>query len=178
MAEGSSHSQSKAASNAEARDGIGVALSQIPSGLFILTAQHEERRMGMLASFVQQACFEPPMVSVAVAKGRAIMPLISESRQFGLCQLADDDKVMTRKFTSPIGPNEDPFLGFELVQGRMHDLPLLAGAMCHIECELTCHMDVEGDHDLFIGTVRGGGTHHKRKNTKPHIRVRKSGFDY
>src|SRR5690606_36146938 len=98
---------------------IGAAIGRIPSGLFVLTAQHEDRRTGMLASWVQQVCFEPPMISVAVQKGRAIMPLISESRRFGLCQLPEKEKVITRKFAAGIEPGEDPFLGFELV----HDGP-------------------------------------------------------
>ena len=171
-------SQPPHGADANARQGIGEALARIPSGLFILTAQHEERRLGMLTSFVQQVCFEPPMVSVAVAKGRAIMPLISESRQFGLCQLGEQDKVMIRKFSTGVTPGEDPFLGFELVEGQLHNLPLLAAAMAHLECELTCHMDVEGDHDLFIGTVRGGARNGKRQKSKPHVHIRENGFDY
>ena len=178
MAASSSQSQSDQGDGPVTGDGISAALAQIPSGLFILTAQHEERRMGMLASFVQQVCFDPPMVSVAVAKGRAIMPLISESRQFGLCQLGADDKVMLRKFTAGLAPNEDPFLGFELVDSHLHNLPLLSGAISYLECELTCHMDVEGDHDLFIGTIRNGAGNHKRKKSKPHVHIRKNGFDY
>ncbi|MFW6058894.1 MAG: flavin reductase family protein [Phycisphaeraceae bacterium] len=180
MGAGSSHSHQHANDEAQtaAREQISSALARIPSGLFILTAEHEERRMGMLASFVQQVCFEPAMVTVAVAKGRAIMPLISESRQFGLCQLGENDKVMMRKFAAGVAPNEDPFLGFELTHGQLPNLPLLAASLAYLECELTCHMDVEGDHDLFVGTIRGGACNPKRQKDKPHVHLRKSGFDY
>jgi flavin reductase (DIM6/NTAB) family NADH-FMN oxidoreductase RutF len=162
----------------EALATIGEALGRIPTGLFILTAEHEDRRMGMLASFVQQCCFEPPMITVAVAKGRAIMPLISESRQFGLCQLGDDDRVILRKFSSSLGLGEDPFLGFEMIAGRTPNLPLLASSIAYLECELTCHLDVEGDHDLFVGAVRAGGCTDKRRKPRPQVRIRKNGFDY
>ena len=175
---GAGSSQSHQGTEAAMRDQISDALARIPSGLFILTAQHEERRMGMLTSFVQQVCFEPPMVTVAVAKGRAIMPLISESRQFGLCQIGEGDKVMMRKFATGVTPNEDPFLGFELVQGQLPNLPLLTGTLAYLECELTCHMDVEGDHDLFVGTIRGGACHRKGQKIKPHVHLRTNGFDY
>lgn len=153
---------------------IGAALGRIPSGLFVLTAQHEDRRTGMLASWVQQVCFEPPMVSVAVAKGRAIMPLISESRKFGLCQLQDKEKVILRKFAAGIEQGEDPFLGFELVHDGPVGVPLLAHVVSWVACELTCHMDVEGDHDLFVGTVRAGDF----VGGQPHIHLRESGFKY
>lgn len=155
------------------RRSVGQALGHIPSGLFILTAQHEDRRQGMLTSFVQQVCFEPAMVSVAVAKGRAIMPLISESRRFGLCQLSDQNKLMLRRFASG-KTSEDPFLGLDLNESRLGHLPLLAGTLSHLECELACHMDVEGDHDLFVGIIRHG----KCNGGNPHVHLREDGFNY
>ncbi|HEX7010657.1 MAG TPA: flavin reductase family protein [Phycisphaeraceae bacterium] len=157
------------------RKRISEALGRIPSGLFVLTAQHEDRRMGMLTSFVQQVCFEPPMVSVAVAKGRPIMPLISESRRFALCQVSDHDKLILRKFANGVPANEDPFLGLELVTGQLPGLPILARAMAYLECELACHMDVEGDHDLFVGVVRGANC---VPGVTPHVRIRENGFQY
>jgi hypothetical protein len=48
------------------------ALGRIPSGLFILTARFEDQSTGMLASWVQQVSFDPPLVSVAVKKGRFV----------------------------------------------------------------------------------------------------------
>jgi flavin reductase (DIM6/NTAB) family NADH-FMN oxidoreductase RutF len=153
---------------------VGKAIGRIPAGVFILTAYHEDRRLGMLASWVQQVSFDPPMISVAVAKGRPIMPLISESRQFGLCQLPKGEKIITRKFAGGTDPNEDPFLGFELIHDTATHAPILANVMSYIECEVTCHVDVEGDHDLFVGTIRGG----KFLEGEPWIHLREDGFKY
>lgn len=177
-ASGSQSHSSHRPIDTQAHADIGAALGRIPTGLFILTAEHEERRMGMLTSFVQQVCFEPPMISVAVAKGRAIMPLISESRQFGLCQLGEQDRIILRKFSAALPPGEDPFLGFELIPSLLPNLPLLTSSIAYLECELTCHMDVEGDHDLFVGTVRAGACLDTRRKANPHIRIRKNGFEY
>ncbi len=154
--------------------GIGSALGRIPSGVFIVTARHEDRRTGMMASWVQQLCFEPPMVSLAVAKGRPIMPLISESRRFGVCQLPEGEKVITRKFEAGIVPGDDPFLGFEMLNDCECGVPILANVLAYVVCDLTCHMDVEGDHDLFIGTVTAGDY----IAGEPQIRLRDSGFTY
>jgi flavin reductase (DIM6/NTAB) family NADH-FMN oxidoreductase RutF len=156
------------------REGIAAALGQIPAGVYVLTAQHEDRRMGMLTSFVQQVCFEPPMICVAIAKGRPIMPLISESRRFALCQLSDEDRLIYRKFSIAPDAHDDPFLSFELINGKLSCLPILKQAMAYLECELACHMDVEGDHDLFIGQVRGGACNGR----KPQIHLRENGFAY
>ncbi len=156
------------------KESIGAAIGRIPSGLFVLTARHEDRRGGMLVSWVQQACFEPPMVVVAVSKGRPIMPLISESRSFGLCQIAKGDKVLLRKFAGKIDPSEDPFLGFELLESSHSGVPILANVLSYMECEVACHMDVEGDHDLFVGRVVRGGY----IKGEPHVHLRENGYSY
>lgn len=154
---------------------LAKALGRIPSGLFVLTAEHEDRRAGMLVSWVQQMCFQPPMLSVAVGKGRPIMPLISESRRFGLCQLGDDDKLLMRKFAGGVELDEDPFLGLELVHGGGVEVPVLANAMAYMECVLACHLDVEGDHDLFVGQIVGGKLN---RAVDPKIHIRTNGLRY
>ncbi len=160
------------------RESVGQAMGRLPSGRFILTAASGEKRMGIVVSFVQQACLTPPMVTVAIAKGRAIMPLISESRQFGLCQLAEDDKIMLRKFRpfNDASVTDDPFLGFEMIRGEMPKLPILSNTLAYLECVLVSHMDIEGDHDLFVGVVRGGSL--LKANKQPQVHLRESGQDY
>jgi len=162
-------------SEGQMQHAIGKALGQIPSGIFVVTAEHEDRRLGMIAGWVQQVCFEPPMVSVAIAKGRSIMPLISESRRFGLCQLGEADRLLYRKFSKTDEVGEDPFLGHELIHGKLHPLPILAQTAGYLECELACHMDFEGDHDLFVGIIRGAGS---RDDATPMIHLRDDGFAY
>ncbi len=161
------------------RETVGQAMGRLPSGLFVLTAAQDDKRMGIIVSFVQQACLVPPMVMVAIAKGRPIMPLISESRQFGLCQLAENDRLMVKKFAkfNDAAVTEDPFLGFEMMSGGvLGKLPILKNTLAYLECELVSHMDIEGDHDLFVGAVRGGAL--RQQKVRPHIRLRESGEDY
>lgn len=156
------------------RHNVGAAIGRIPSGLFVLTARNEDRRLGMLTSWVQQVSFQPPMISIAVAKGRAIMPLISESRRFGLCQLPRDEKIILRKFAGHLDPSDDPFLGFEMNGDTVTDLPILANVLGFLECEVVCHLDVDGDHDLFVGRARGG----QFIAGEPYVHLRKNGFTY
>ncbi len=158
----------------EQRDHVGLALANLPGGVWVLTADQEDRRMGILVGWVQQVCFDPPMVTVAIAKGKAIMPLISESRRFALCQIGDSDRVAHRKFSHDPEPHEDPFLGFELVPARQTGLPILKTSVGYVECELSCHMDVEGDHDLFVGRIVDA----KRFEGEPIVRLRENGFEY
>lgn len=157
------------------RSAVASALGAIPSGRFVLTAAHEDRRLGVLVGWVQQVCFEPPMVSISIRKGTPIMPLISESRSFALCQLAADDRVLARKFGGQIDLGDDPFLGQQLIKPLIPKLPILSAARSFLECELVCHMDVEGDHDLFVGTVRNAGHH---PPFEPAIHLRENGLEY
>ena len=158
------------------RRAIGEALQALPLGVFLLTASHEERRGGMLVSFLQQVCFKPAMLCVAIAKGRTIMPLISESRRFGIVQLSEQDRALKRRFMEPSKGHEDPFLGQTLVQTVTPGLPILKQGVGYFECELSCHMDVEGDHDLFVGRIISGGP--LNAELAPMVRLREDGFDY
>ena len=98
------------------------------------------------------------LAGAGIAKGRVV---------------GESDKIMLRKFTH-LESNDDPFLGFELRQGNLARVPILANCLAYLECELACHMDVDGDHDLFVGRIHGGG----RKDGTPKIHLREHGFAY
>ncbi len=139
------------------KEGIASALRCLPSGVFLLTARYEDRRAGLLVTWVQQCCEQPPMLCVCVPKGRAIMPLISESAEFALCHLSEDDRVIRRKFRKEVDPAEDAFLAFNLLRQTETGAPVISSVAAFFECIVSCHMDVDGDHDLFVGKVVNGG---------------------
>src|SRR5947209_8273777 len=101
---------------------LGQALGRVPSGLFILTVSHEGRSTGMLASWVQQAGFEPPMITVAVGIQRYAGDWIASSRRFTLNQLAAGGKSFLRHFGRGFPPHAPAFEGLRLL-----DLPGSAG---------------------------------------------------
>jgi len=94
---------------------------------------------------------------VALPKGEPISPLIRDSRAFGLCITAEDDRSIARRFaTTPHHDNQphhdDPFHAFEpytLETGS----PLLPRAAACLDCRVTMHLDVETDHELYIAEV-------------------------
>ncbi len=59
-----------------ARNRIAPALGKIPSGIFVATAVVENAPIGMLCSFVEQAGFEPPMISIALGLDRPLRPVL------------------------------------------------------------------------------------------------------
>ncbi len=44
----------------------------------------------------------------------------------------------------------------DLLNKATAKVPLLANVLAYLECEVACHMDVEGDHDIFIGRIHCG----------------------
>ncbi len=84
-----------------------AVLGRVPSGLFILTVRHEQQETGMLASWVMQAGFEPPMVTVAVRADRDVGRWLTANEPFILNVLrADQKKLLShfgRGFARPVG---------------------------------------------------------------------------
>lgn len=161
--------------DAQLQHEIATSLGRIPSGLFVLTAAADDRRGGILASWVQQLGFDPPLVSVAVAKGRPILALITEARRFGLCQLAEGERGLLRRFASGTPLDQDPFVGLEMIAGERTGVPLLAGVLGYLECVVSSHVDVDGDHDLFVGKVVGAAT---LADARPSVHIRDNGLKY
>ena len=96
-----------------------AALGRIPSGLSILTvrdgAEDSGRATGMLASWVQQAGFDPPMVTVALGKGRFVLDWARASGRFVLNAIPAGNKAMLRHFGKGFGPNDPAFEGVDLI---------------------------------------------------------------
>jgi len=69
---------------------------------------------------------------------------------------------------------EDPFLGFDLLEHTVTGTPILANAMAYLECHMTTHLDIDGDHDLFIARIVGGGG----GEGEPQVHLREDGFKY
>jgi flavin reductase (DIM6/NTAB) family NADH-FMN oxidoreductase RutF len=158
----------------QTKKAIGEALGRIPQGLFVLTAAYEAQQLGVMVSWVQQVSFEPPMVLIALRKGRGIVPLIHESHAFALNQLDKQDRVSRRKFIESKVTNEDRLEAMDIVH-KATGAPVLAKALAFLDCELVRHMDIDGDHDLYIGLVREGGLLH---SGDVEVRLREDGFTY
>jgi flavin reductase (DIM6/NTAB) family NADH-FMN oxidoreductase RutF len=153
-------------------EGLKAALGRIPSGLYAVGAVHEGRRIGMLCSFVEQAGFEPPMISIALGVDRPLRAVVERGGLFSLNILGTEDKKLLAAFAS--GREEDPFAPFTLVENG-HGLPHLADALAWLACR-PCGSVAAGDHVLYVAEVVEGCLH--REVGEPMIRVRKNGLSY
>jgi flavin reductase (DIM6/NTAB) family NADH-FMN oxidoreductase RutF len=149
-------------------------LGRVPSGIYVLTAGTGPRATGMLSSWVMQAGFEPPMVSVAVKLGRYVCDWLSEGQPFVLNVVGAGHKNLLRHFAKGFEPNAPAFEGLEITHCA-RGVPILADALGHMECEPVRHID-SGDHRLFLANVVRGRIAHP--DAHPMVHVRKSGANY
>lgn len=155
------------------REVIGAGLGRIPSGCAILTVQDESRSTGVLVSWVQQASFDPPSVSVALRKGRPAGEMVEKSGRFLLNIIGTNPTALFKHFGKGFSPDEDAFGGLSVSPSsfgmRIHS------CIAHLGCRMTQRVAV-GDHDLYIGTVEAAGE--MGQVFQPYVHIRSSGFSY
>jgi flavin reductase (DIM6/NTAB) family NADH-FMN oxidoreductase RutF len=152
---------------------LAAALGRVPSGLFIVTLCEGEQSTGMLASWVQQCSFEPPQVSIAVARNRSVSAWLSEGAPLVLNVLDSTQTDMIVHFGKGFAPGAPAFTGLE-TQASSSGPPILSDALAYLECQVVGRVPA-GDHDLVIGRVLAGGV---LGDGQPMVHVRKSGMHY
>lgn len=153
---------------------VGKALGRIPSGVFVVTARDGDRRMGMLGSFVQQAAFDPPTVVVAVGKDRPIRELIVRTGRLVTNVLGEGDTELMRRFVRARPPEEDVFDGADVFDAPS-GLPVLAGALAWMDCEVVQTLDFGSDHELIVARVTAG---EQLREGRSFTHLRGNGFHY
>ncbi|MCH2115326.1 MAG: flavin reductase family protein [Pirellulales bacterium] len=150
-----------------------AVVGRVTSGIYILTAGSGARATGMLASWVMQAGFEPPMVSVAVRLGRYVGDWLTSGQPFVLNVVADKQFDLLKHFGKGFEPDEPAFDGLA-IQRCPRGVPILADSLGHLQCEPVSHID-SGDHRVFLARVVRGGLH---RDDPPMTHIRKSGSNY
>lgn len=151
------------------------AMGRLVGSLCILTAQQGDVSSGMLASWVSQATFTPPGITVAVAKERAVESMLYTNNGFVLNVLPEDNYLeMMKHFLKPFVPGEDRFAGIETEEAT-NGSPILTDALSYLECEVESRMEC-GDHWVIYAVVKNGRV--LQQNVKTALHHRKSGSTY
>ncbi len=152
---------------------LASALGKVASGIFIVTARRGQAETGMLASWVQQCAFEPPLLTVAIKEGRYIGRMLADGAALTINVLDESQTDMVVHFGRGFEPGAAAFDGLE-VRGRPGLPPVLSESLAYLDCQVTAHY-ATGDHDLFVCKVLDGAV---LNEGRPMIHVRKSGFHY
>lgn len=131
------------------------ALGRIVGSLCIVTTAQGEVKGAMLASWVAQATFTPPGLTIAVAKERAIESLLYNHSHFVLNILPEGQhQGLMKHFLKPFAPGEDRFVGVE-TETADNGAPILKEALAYLECTVQDRMEC-GDHWIIYVTIARG----------------------
>lgn len=151
------------------------AVGRIVGSLCVVTAHQEDVSSGMLASWVSQATFNPPGLTVAVAKDRAVESLMYPDSHFVLNILAEGKHLgLMKHFLKPFAPGEERFTGIA-TETAANGSPILSDASAYLECSVKNRMEA-GDHWIIYAIVDNGKLLQSDALTAVHHR--KSGNHY
>ena len=128
------------------------AIGRLSGGLYIITATKGDVSSAMLASWVSQASFEPPGLTIAVAKDRAIESLMQVGDRFVLNILEEGKyQALMKHFLKRFKPGADRFAGIK-TQTATNGSPILTDALAYLECEVSSRMECS-DHWIVYSKV-------------------------
>ncbi|MBX9253738.1 flavin reductase [Desmonostoc muscorum CCALA 125] len=131
------------------------AVGRIVGSLCVLTAKQDDISSAMLASWVSQASFSPPGLTIAVAKDRAVESLTHSGNKFVLNILKEGNHLgLMKHFLKPFGPGQDRFADVA-AEVAENGSPILTDALAYLECSVKNRME-SGDHWLVYATVDNG----------------------
>ncbi len=156
-----------------------LALGRVVGSLCVLTTRKgsgESQLSGaMVASWVSQASFTPPGLTVAVAKDRAVEALLHVGDSFALNVLASGrESGLMKQFLKPFAPGADRFAGLDLEESPGGQ-PILPEALAWLDCSVKQRMEC-GDHWLIYAQVGSGALLDGEATTAVH--QRRSGANY
>lgn len=154
---------------------VAVALGRVPSGLFVVTARDAAGvETAFLASWVMQAGFEPPALSIAVGHDRAALDFVrTPGTTFAVSVIADAEKAQIGPFARGVAPAPDA-LAAAPIERTVSGQAVVQGCLAWMECRTLDHAR-SGDHVVLVAEVveaRGG------REDMPAVHVRKNGLSY
>ncbi|HSF30095.1 MAG TPA: flavin reductase family protein [Candidatus Tectomicrobia bacterium] len=157
----------------QARESLGRALGMIPSGIFVVTTARDLVRAAYVGSWIQQAAFEPPSITIAMNQQRPLLTLLEPGRGVGVNILGRRQAPLYARFERGFSLDEDPFVGVE-IDIAVSGAPLLREAFAYLDCRVRTTIDA-GDHRVILAQVLAGSV---RQPGEPMIYTRRSGFTY
>ena len=149
------------------------AVGRILGSLCVVTAKQGDISSAMLASWVSQASFNPPGLTIAVAKDRALEPLMHSGNQFVLNILKEGNHLgLIKYFLKPFAPGENRFADVASKEAE-NGCFILDDSLAYLECSVQSRMEI-GDHWLVYATVDNGqvlnldgvtAVHHRKSGT-------------
>jgi flavin reductase (DIM6/NTAB) family NADH-FMN oxidoreductase RutF len=167
---------STALSESDLKEKVGPPLGKIANGVYIVTTRDGEEFDGMLATWICQSSFSPPVVSVAINKSRHIASLLEKNSEFAVNILSKENMDIFKNFAKPVKTPEEAHARFTGLDRIEHaGPPVFKKAIGYLICKVHTVVD-SGDHNLVLGEITNGSILNPELESMIHIR--KNGFQY
>ena len=147
------------------------SLRMLSYGVYILSSVNEGEYCVSTITWVSQASFEPPMISVCIKRNSASYEIVKKRGEFILHLLGDNQKELASTFFKPTIFENEKLNGQEF--SLENNLPLLKDIPAYIQCKVIEILD-NGDHPLFLAEVVDA----KINNDSDPLELRKTGWTY
>lgn len=124
-------------------------LGHFPTGVTVITSEHEGTRAGLAVGSFFSVSLDPPLVGFAVGQQSTSWPKIREAGRFCVNVLGAHQEDVCRVFA---GKADDKFAGLGYDSAPYSGAPRLHGVLAWIDCELHDVLP-GGDHDIVLGRV-------------------------
>ncbi|WP_425075046.1 flavin reductase family protein [Sagittula sp. S175] len=125
-----------------------AALGCFATGVTVITAQADGRRVGVTANSFNSLSLEPPLILWSLVKTSSSYPTYEAASHFAVNILAHDQIDLSNQFARR---SEDKFAGLDVTEGAGGCL-LLPDTCASIQCVRENILD-GGDHWILIGRV-------------------------
>lgn len=125
-----------------------AALGCFATGVTVITAQADGRRVGVTANSFNSLSLEPPLILWSLVKTSSSYPTFEAASHFAVNILAHDQIDLSNQFARR---SEDKFAGLDVTEGAGGCL-LLPDTCASIQCVRENILD-GGDHWILIGRV-------------------------
>ena len=130
----------------------------------------------MLASWVQQASFDPPAVTVAVNRKRYLNDWLRAAPAVVLNLIGETQKQFLSQFGRGFDPGQPAFNGVTVSRSPA-GLPVLADALGWLEGTVGEPIDA-GDHLIYVLRITAAGRGPNLPSEEPWVHIRRNGFGY
>ena len=147
------------------------SLRMFSYGVYILSSVNEGEYCVSTITWVSQASFEPPMISVCIKRNSASYEIVKKRGEFILHLLGDNQKELASTFFKPTIFENEKLNGQEF--SLANNLPLLKDIPAYIQCKVVEILE-NCDHPLFLAEVVDA----KINNDSDPLELRKTGWTY
>ena len=147
------------------------SLRMFSYGVYILSSVNEGEYCVSTITWVSQASFEPPMISVCIKRNSSSYEIVKKRGEFILHLLGNNQKDLASTFFKPTVFENEKLNGQEF--SLENNLPLLKDIPAYIQCKVIEILE-NGDHPLFLAEVVDA----KINNDSDPLELRKTGWTY